>query len=219
MTYVVLAIAVLASALLLPAPSSASRMRGAQGETGSNVKTESRATAQRPYGARQPQRGFLSRTWVRVRAGPAGGAKAADPLSTAADIGLFAACLRAGLSTQQAASAVSEVADPEKTPWKEVASLLRVGATDEQAWAATSGVPGLDELARLVTLSGRSGAAVARGCDAITETLRGDAESSATAAAERAGVFISLPLALCFLPAFIVLGLVPVIVSLGTQLL
>ncbi|MDU6013102.1 MAG: type II secretion system F family protein, partial [Corynebacterium sp.] len=37
--------------------------------------------------------------------------------------------------------------------------------------------------------------------------------------AERAGVFIALPLAVCFLPAFIVLGLAPVVISLGAQLL
>ena len=43
--------------------------------------------------------------------------------------------------------------------------------------------------------------------------------AQATARAERAGVLIALPLTLCFLPAFLVLGLAPVVISLGTALL
>ena len=46
-----------------------------------------------------------------------------------------------------------------------------------------------------------------------------DGKVSQAARADRAGVLISLPLALCFLPAFIVLGLVPIVVSLSTQML
>ena len=167
----------------------------------------------------------MAAAWARVRAGPWAGwlkrtrAANSDPLGTAADIALFAACLQAGLSTQQAAAAVSEVADPEHSPWRDIAALLRVGTTDHQAWAPAKGIPGLEDLARTVTLSGQSGAAVASGCAAIADKLRDDAEASATVAAERAGVFISLPLALCFLPAFIVLGLVPIIISLSSQLL
>ncbi|MGV0352653.1 type II secretion system F family protein [Corynebacterium confusum] len=132
-----------------------------------------------------------------------------DPLDVASDVELFAACLRAGLSTQQAASALARVGQLSER-WGEVAALLAVGAR---------GRLGIDELAHLVVMSGQSGAAIAQGCERISHTLRVDAQSQATAAAERAGVFVALPLAVCFLPAFVVLGLVPVVISLGAQLL
>ncbi|OFS19924.1 type II secretion system F family protein [Corynebacterium sp. HMSC04H06] len=137
-----------------------------------------------------------------------------DPLDVASDVELFAACLQAGLSTQQAASALARVGQLSER-WGEVAALLAVGARGQRAW----GRLGVDELAHLVVMSGQSGAAIAQGCERISHTLRVDAQSQATAAAERAGVFVALPLAVCFLPAFVVLGLVPVVISLGAQLL
>ena len=45
--------------------------------------------------------------------------------------------------------------------------------------------------------------------------MRQDDNDAAVATAERAGVLIAAPLALCFLPAFMLLGLVPVVVGLG----
>ena len=147
-------------------------------------------------------------------------ASSIDPLVIAGDIELFVACVRAGLSVQQATSAVSIVADePTATYWKQVNSLLALGVEPERAWVHMQQLPGLQELARLVCMSEHSGAAIASGCQRLVDTLRADATSNAIAKAERAGVFISVPLAMCFLPAFIVLGLVPVVISLGSQLL
>ena len=143
-----------------------------------------------------------------------------DPLVIAGDIELFIACVRAGLSVQQATSAVSIVADePTGTYWEQVTSLLALGVEPHRAWVHMAHLPGLDELARLVVMSEHSGAAIASGCQRLVDTLRADATSNAIAKAERAGVFISMPLAMCFLPALIVLGLVPVVISLGAQLL
>ncbi|SLJ82662.1 putative alanine-rich membrane protein [Mycobacteroides abscessus subsp. abscessus] len=44
-------------------------------------------------------------------------------------------------------------------------------------------------------------------------------EDAAAARAERAGVLISGPLGLCFLPAFLCLGIVPVVVGLAGRVL
>ena len=44
-------------------------------------------------------------------------------------------------------------------------------------------------------------------------------EHLAAASAERAGVLISGPLGLCFLPAFICLGIIPVVVGLASRVL
>lgn len=174
----------------------------------------------------------------RPRDGPAGGAPDRRPawlstwldrawgngpidrLAVAADISLFAACLRAGLSTSQAASAVATAASPGTAgKWESVAALLQVGVDPGRAWQAMNDTEGLSELADLSRISQRSGAAVAEGCERIAETLRSEASDASQAAAERAGVFIALPLAVCFLPGFIILGLAPVVIGLGTQIL
>ena len=144
----------------------------------------------------------------------------------ASDIELFAACYRAGLPAATAADAV--VASYDGTPlgdnttadrWRRVVAYLSLGVEPDRAWAVMDGTPGLEQLASLVTLSHASGTAVAEGCDRIITELREAAADDATAAAERAGVLISIPLAAFFLPAFFVLGLVPVIIGLGAEVL
>ncbi|OFT59849.1 secretion system protein F [Corynebacterium sp. HMSC05E07] len=137
------------------------------------------------------------------------------PLDAASDLELFAACLEAGLSPRTSVVAVAEAS----SPWKEAAALVGVGVPMKSVWQALSSQPHLVELVRLAQLSGESGTAMATGCHRLVAQLRAEASAQATAQAERAGIFIAAPLAACFLPAFLVLGLVPVIISLGQQLL
>ena len=137
------------------------------------------------------------------------------PLDAASDLELFAACLEAGLSPRMAVVAVAEASPT----WSEAAALIGVGVPMSSAWQALAAQKNLEELVRLAKLSGDSGTAMASGCHRLVAQLRADAAAQATAKAERAGVFIAAPLAVCFLPAFLVLGLVPVIISLGQQLL
>lgn len=145
----------------------------------------------------------------------------------ASDIELFAACFRAGLPAAAAAAAVAESygapdsaesAHPLAEKWRRVVAFDALGVEPARAWAAMDGVPGCEDLASLVTLSHSSGTAVADGCDRIAAKLREDAAADATAAAERAGVLISIPLAAFFLPAFFVLGLAPVVIGLGAEM-
>lgn len=143
-----------------------------------------------------------------------------DRLAVAADIDLFAACTTAGLSTATAAGAVATTGEAATAGlWRPVAALSAIGVPADRAWAGMAEVDGLAEVAVLARMSQRSGSAVAEGCRRLATTLRADAADDATARAERAGVLIALPLALCFLPAFFTLGLAPVVISLGTDLL
>ena len=52
----------------------------------------------------------------------------------------------------------------------------------------------------------------------ITLTIRGD-EATAEARAQRTAVLITAPLGLCFLPAFLVLGIAPVVIGLAADAL
>ena len=151
-----------------------------------------------------------------------------DKHRIASDIELFAACFRAGLPVSAAAQAVAdsygtEHAGGEPLPplarkWRRVVAYHDLGVEPERAWSPLDGVPGCEELASLVALSHASGSAVTDGCDRVVAALREEAAADATAAAERAGVLISIPLAAFFLPAFFVLGLAPVVIGLGSQM-
>ena len=70
-------------------------------------------------------------------------------------------------------------------------------------------------LLRLARRSAASGAALADGVAELAVEARHDAARAADAAAERAGVVIAGPLGMCFLPAFICLGVVPVVAGLA----
>lgn len=150
---------------------------------------------------------------------PRDGPPGFDPNRSASDIRLFAACAQAGLPPPHAAAAVADTYAGETHPWHTTAALLALGAEPERAWSELSSVPGGNDLASLVTLSNTSGSTLAAGCLRIADRLRAEAADHATAKAERAGVLIAIPLTAFFLPAFFALGLAPVVISLGADLL
>jgi pilus assembly protein TadC len=167
------------------------------------------------------------RAVLAARAHPVSGRRsrsaAVDPLATAMAFDLLAACLRAGLPVATAARAVAAAA-PETlgVALRRAADLLALGADPVVAWhrvAADARSSELESLARLVRRSALSGAALAGAVAELAEQCRGSVEDAAVARAERAGVLISGPLGLCFLPAFVCLGIVPVVIGLAGRVL
>ncbi len=76
-----------------------------------------------------------------------------------------------------------------------------------------------DALLRLARRSASSGAALAQGVSELADQSRHEAADAASAAAERASVLIAGPLGLCYLPAFVCLGIVPVVAGLAGDVL
>jgi pilus assembly protein TadC len=76
-----------------------------------------------------------------------------------------------------------------------------------------------DALLRLARRSASSGAALAQGVAELVDQSRHAAAHAATASAERASVLIAGPLGLCYLPAFVCLGIVPVVAGLAGDVL
>ncbi|MEC3955548.1 type II secretion system F family protein [Nocardia sp. CDC153] len=146
-----------------------------------------------------------------------------DPLGVASTLDLLAACLRAGLPTAAAAAAVAaEAPEPLAGTLRRAADLLTLGADPTMAWAqASAGVAddSVAALARMARRSARSGAGLATAVAELAERRRGELEDAAAARAERAGVLIGGPLGLCFLPAFLCLGIVPVVIGLAGRVL
>jgi len=143
-----------------------------------------------------------------------------DPFATASALDVFAVCLSAGMAVPAAAAATSDFAPPALgTVLRRAGDLLALGAEPDTAWQVPDG---MDEqctaLARLARRSAASGAALAAGVAELAEQSRQDATHRATAAAERAGVLIAGPLGLCFLPAFVCLGIAPVVAGLAGEI-
>jgi Flp pilus assembly protein TadB len=140
-----------------------------------------------------------------------------DDSDLAAGWELLAVCLEAGLPV---AVAVAAAADPLTGPvglaLRRTAGLLELGADPATAWGSAEKLPTLATFARAAGRSASTGAALAQVARAESDRLRGTALDSAQSRAQRAGVLITGPLGLCFLPAFLVLGVAPVVIGLAT---
>lgn len=127
---------------------------------------------------------------------------------------LLAAALRAGTPVDRAVSAVADaLGGPLGERLDRVGRSLRLGAEPPEAWAHLSDVPGAERLVAAAIRSSASGGALAGALGRLADDLRAARAMAAEAAARRAGVLIVLPLGLCFLPAFLLAGLVPVVVA------
>ena len=149
-----------------------------------------------------------------------------DPLAFASSLDVLAVCLEAGMAVSAAAAATAHSAPPKLAAvLRRAADLLALGADPAVAWSNSrdSGAgpvdTQIDALLRLARRSATSGAALAGGVAELAEQCRHDAAQAAAAAAERAGVLIAGPLGLCFLPAFLCLGIVPVVAGLAGEVL
>ena len=150
--------------------------------------------------------------------------QAADPLADASALDVLAVCLSAGMSVSAAAAATADSAPPTlRAVLRRASDLLALGADPQTAWSVAEsegGIRGDDacaDLMRLARRSAGSGTALAQGVAELAGQSRQNATHAAAAAAERAGVLIAGPLGLCFLPAFVCLGIVPVVAGLANQ--
>lgn len=127
---------------------------------------------------------------------------------------LLGVCLAAGVPVAGALGAVGEsVSGPLGAELRTVAAFYRLGAEPRRAWAD---VPGeLAGLGRVLVRAGESGAAVVPALRTLAADSRTAARGDADAAVRRAGVWVLAPLGACFLPAFLCLGVVPLILGIA----
>jgi pilus assembly protein TadC len=145
-----------------------------------------------------------------------------DPLAVASSLDVLSVCLAAGMAVSSAAAATASSAPPKlRQILGRAADLLALGADPAVAWSAPadSADAQVDALLRLARRSSVSGAALADAVSGLAAQCRQDAVHAAAATAERAGVLIAGPLGLCFLPAFVCLGIVPVVAGLAGDFL
>ena len=127
---------------------------------------------------------------------------------------LLAAALRAGATTDSALRVVADaVRGPVGDRFAAVGSGLSMGAPAAEAWQSLADLPRAAGLVQAGIRAADSGAALADTATALADRIRADLDSAAEASARRSGVLVVLPLGLCFLPAFVLLGVVPVVGS------
>jgi Flp pilus assembly protein TadB len=134
-------------------------------------------------------------------------------------VGLLADALRSGQPPDDAlAVVVGALPGPASARLAEVVPRLRLGVDPGQVWSALSRDPALGPLGRALARAHRTGApvvpAVERLADELARSARADVEDRARAV----GVKAAVPLGLCLLPAFVLIGIVPVVAGLLTSL-
>jgi len=132
---------------------------------------------------------------------------------------LLAATLASGATVRDALEAASQaVGEPTSSALSPIVGAVDLGADPIDSWResgpAESHRPIVDALAR----AQESGAPAAVVLARVAQDLRREHRRSVEVAARAAGVRAVAPLAACFLPAFLLIGVVPVVVSLATGL-
>jgi pilus assembly protein TadC len=129
---------------------------------------------------------------------------------------LLAVCLSAGVPVGSALAAVGAVVPAPLGPQLTgIAGLYRLGAEPRRAWADAPDP--LAGLGRVLVRAGESGASVAPGLRTLAADHRVEVRTETEAAVRRAGVWVLAPLGLCFLPAFVCLGVVPLVLGIAAD--
>lgn len=171
-----------------------------------------RAAAPRPAGRRRAAPAVLAGAVIGIGAGPTAGVVAgvvvlglrrpvADPADPALDevADLVATALAGGLSTSAALRLVGRVGIGDRTALDRLALAADLGRADEAA------VGPVAPLAEVLAATRRWGAPAAASLRALASDLRAERLADALAAAERLPAQLTVPTALCLLPASVLL--------------
>ncbi|MFC5994538.1 type II secretion system F family protein [Pseudonocardia hispaniensis] len=133
---------------------------------------------------------------------------------------LLAVCLEVGLPVPVAVeAAAARLTGRSGTRLRRVAGMLQLGADPADAWRTADAVAALAVFARAARRSAVTGAALAQVARTEAARLRAELIDTARARSQRAAVLMTGPLGLCFLPAFLVLGIAPVVIGLAGDVL
>lgn len=156
---------------------------------------------------------------VGVRAGPAGSTPL-GPLDAARALDVSAAALRAGKALLPAwdVGVGQLIHDGEHDGEGELGramALLNLGG-GKDAWLTLAEHALFGPIARQAAQQTRAGTSLADGMHQQAEHLRRVAADKATAGAEKVLIALAAPLTLCFLPAFVFVGLIPLAIGMAS---
>jgi tight adherence protein B len=126
---------------------------------------------------------------------------------------LLGAAVRSGLDVRGALDHVGCACGGDAEALRAVASALGMGVMWDDAWsAAPSRFAGL---ARTLSPAWHQGTSPVSALTAFADALLDRASAAGEGAAAELGVRIALPLALCLMPAFVLTGIVPLLIALA----
>ncbi|MFJ9313740.1 type II secretion system F family protein [Pimelobacter simplex] len=132
---------------------------------------------------------------------------------------LLAAALHSGLDPAAAIDLVRRaLPGPASDRLGPTAARLHLGGDVAAAWAGLAHDPELAPLGRTLARAHRTGAPVVAAVERLAADLAAHARSEVEDRARAVGVRAAVPLGLCLLPAFLLLGIVPLAVSLATTI-
>lgn len=127
-------------------------------------------------------------------------------------VDLMSACLSAGGSPAGALEQVVRVLQaPMCDELSSYSRRLALGADPVSVWAAMARHPQLGALGRTLQRSAETGASVADALARLGTELRASRRSATEARARTIEVKASVPLGVCLLPAFVLIGVVPIV--------
>lgn len=133
---------------------------------------------------------------------------------------LWGATLRAGASPGPGLEIVCEaLPGPAADRLGEARARLALGVDPATVWAGLSGDDALASLGRCLARAQASGAPVADAVDRLAQELARERRADVEDRARTVGVKAAVPLGVCLLPAFLLLGVVPVVAALLTSIL
>lgn len=132
---------------------------------------------------------------------------------------LLGTAVVAGATVNEAVAVVIEAVDePMSSRLRSVLAALEMGADPHSAWSAWLDVPVLSPIAQAIIRSQHSGSPLSVVLDAAATDMRHTYRAEVEARARAAGVRAVAPLALCYLPAYLLVGVVPVVAGFATSL-
>lgn len=127
---------------------------------------------------------------------------------------LLAACLAAGLPARTACEAVAQAFDgPVGDDLGRVLAMLKLGVSEAAAWKSIHDHPQLGLAAQDLTRSVESGTSMVQGLQQHAAAARETRRGALQVRARSVGVRSVLPMMICFIPSFMLLGIVPAVVS------
>lgn len=130
-------------------------------------------------------------------------------------IDLLGGTLAAGAAPAAALAAVASAApSAAREAFSTAATALARGDDPGETWSRLADVvPSLGDAARLCGRAAVTGAAVAEELHRLAAALRAGTQVERRRRLQRAAVWQVLPLGLCFLPAFVLVGVIPVVLA------
>lgn len=135
-------------------------------------------------------------------------------METPQALDLLAACLAAGMPIRTAGRAVALAFDgPVGEDLDRALALAELGSSEAQAWLALRDHPQLGPAAQDLARSVESGTMMVEGLRHHADAAREARRAALLIRARGVGVRSVLPLMTCFIPSFLLLGVVPTVVS------